>query len=148
MSWETILREVFKALARNRVRSLLTMLGIIMGVGSFICVVGVGKAGSSRVEDQLSKVGDNLIWVEAGSRARSGVRIGTRGIKTLIVGDSRAIVEQVPGVKSASPNVDGRIQAIYGNLNWGTQYRGVTPEFFEIRKWEFQLGGTFTQDDV
>src|SRR5437899_970920 len=148
MSFDTILREVFKALARNRIRSLLTMLGIIMGVGSFICVVGVGKAGSNRVEDQLSKVGDNLIWVEAGSRARSGVRIGTRGIKSLMVGDSRAVMEQVPGIKGASPNVDGRIQAVYGNLNWGTQYRGVSPEYFEIRKWEVDQGAAFTQDDL
>src|SRR5262249_43016095 len=135
MSWETIFHEVFKALARNRLRSLLTMLGIIMGVGSFICVVGVGRAGSSRVEDQLSKVGDNLIWVEAGSRARNGVRVGTRGTKTLTAGDAQAVLEQVPGIKSGSPNVDGRIQAIYGNLNWGRQYRGVSPEYFEIRKW-------------
>jgi putative ABC transport system permease protein len=148
MSFETILREVFKALARNRIRSLLTMLGIIMGVGSFICVVGVGKAGSGRVEDQLSKVGDNLIWVEAGSRARSGVRIGTRGIKTLMIGDSQAVLDQVPGIKSAAPNVDGRIQAVYGNLNWGTQYRGVSPDYFEIRKWDFERGGSFTQDDM
>jgi putative ABC transport system permease protein len=148
MSFETILREVFKALSRNRIRSLLTMLGIIMGVGSFICVVGVGKAGSSRVEDQLSKVGDNLIWVEAGSRARSGVRIGTRGIKTLMASDSQAVLDQVPGIKIASPNVDGHIQAVYGNLNWGTQYRGVSPEFFEIRKWDFESGSAFTQDDM
>ena len=119
-----------------------------MGVGSFICVVAVGNAGSSRVENQLSKVGDNLIWVEAGSRARNGVRIGSRGSKTLVMGDVQAVVEQVPGVKSASPNVDGHVQAVYGNLNWGTQYRGVSPEFFEIRKWDFRLGGAFTQDDV
>jgi putative ABC transport system permease protein len=124
------------------------MLGIIMGVGSFICVVAVGNAGSSRVEQQLSNVGDNLIWVEAGSRARSGVRIGSRGTKTLVVGDVRAVVDQVPGIKSASPNVDGRIQAVYGNLNWGTQYRGVSPEYFEIRKWNVRLGGAFTQDDM
>src|SRR5215510_1844618 len=148
MSFETILREVFKALARNRVRSLLTMLGIIMGVGSFICVVGVGKAGSSRVEDQLSKVGDNLIWVEAGSRARNGVRIGSRGTKSLMAGDAMAVLDQVPGVKSAAANVDGRIQAVYGNLNWGTQYRGVSPEYFEIRKWDLQDGTAFTQDDM
>jgi putative ABC transport system permease protein len=148
MTWETIFREVFRALVRNRIRSLLTMLGIIMGVGSFICVVAVGNAGSSRVEDQLSKVGDNLIWVEAGSRARSGVRIGSRGTKTLIAGDARAVLEQVPGIKAAAPNVDGRIQAVYGNLNWGTQYRGVSPEFFEIRKWEIRLGAAFTQDDM
>lgn len=119
-----------------------------MGVGSFICVVAVGNAGSSRVEAQLSKVGDNLIWVEAGSRARNGVRIGSRGTKTLTAGDSLAVRDQVPGVKSASPNVDGRIQAVYGNLNWGTQYRGVSPEYFEIRKWEMRLGAAFTQDDM
>jgi putative ABC transport system permease protein len=148
MFWETISREVYKALARNRLRSLLTMLGIIMGVGSFICVVGVGRAGSSRVEDQLSKVGDNLIWVEAGSRARNGVRVGSRGTKTLIAGDAQAVLEQVPGIKSAAPNVDGRIQAVYGNLNWGTQYRGVSPEYFDIRKWEVESGATFTQDDM
>jgi putative ABC transport system permease protein len=148
MSWESIFREVFRALVRNRIRSLLTMLGIIMGVGSFICVVGVGRAGSSRVEDQLSKIGDNLIWVEAGSRAKSGVRVGTRGIKTLVVGDAQAVMQQVPGVKSASPNVDGHIQTVYGNMNWGTQYRGVSPEYFEIRKWEIERGAAFTQDDV
>src|SRR6476660_8050386 len=148
MSLSVIFREALQALVRNRIRSLLTMLGIIMGVGSFICVVSVGNAGSSRVEQQLSNVGDNLIWVEAGSRARSGVRIGSRGTKTLMAGDARAVLEQVPGIKAAAPNVDGRIQAIYGNLNWGTQYRGVSPEFFEIRKWEIRVGAAFTQDDV
>jgi putative ABC transport system permease protein len=148
MQLSTIFREAVQALVRNRLRSLLTMLGIVMGVGSFICVVAVGRAGSSRVETQLSNVGDNLIWVEAGSRARSGVRIGSRGTKTLVEGDSRAVLDQVPGVKSASPNVDGRIQVVYGNLNWGTQYRGVSPEYFEIRKWSVRLGAVFTQDDM
>ena len=148
MQLSTIFREALQALVRNRVRSLLTMLGVVMGVGSFICVVAVGRAGSSRVETQLSNVGDNLIWVEAGSRARSGVRIGSRGTKTLVEGDSRAVLDQVPGVKSASPNVDGRIQVVYGNLNWGTQYRGVSPEYFEIRKWSVRLGAAFTQDDM
>ena len=148
MQLSTIFREALQALVRNRVRSLLTMLGIVMGVGSFICVVAVGRAGSSRVETQLSNVGDNLIWVEAGSRARSGVRIGSRGTKTLVEGDSRAVLDQVPGIKSASPNVDGRIQVVYGNLNWGTQYRGVSPEYFEIRKWVVRLGAAFTQDDM
>lgn len=143
-----IFREALQALVRNRIRSLLTMLGIIMGVGSFICVVAVGEAGSSRVEDQLSKVGDNLIWVEAGSRARNGVRIGSRGTKTLLAGDATAVLDQVPGVKSAAPNVDGRIQVVYSNLNWGTQYRGVGPEYFEIRKWEIREGSAFTQDDM
>ncbi len=148
MSLSTIIREALQALIRNRIRSLLTMLGIVMGVGSFICVVAVGNAGSSRVKDQLSKVGDNLIWVEAGARARNGVRVGSRGSKTLVAGDGQAVLEQVPGIKSVSPNVDGRIQAVYGNLNWGTQYRGVSPEYFEIRKWEVRTGAAFTQEDM
>jgi len=148
MYLSTIISEALQALVRNRIRSLLTMLGIIMGVGSFICVVAVGHAGSSRVQDQLSKVGDNLIWVEAGSRAVNGVRIGSRGTKTLVEGDVQAVLQQVPGIKSATPNVDGHVQVVYGNLNWGTQYRGVSPEFFEIRKWDFKLGGSFTQDDL
>jgi len=148
MSLSVIFREALQALVRNRIRSLLTMLGIIMGVGSFICVVSVGNAGSSRVETQLSNVGDNLVWVEAGSRARSGVRIGSRGTKTLMAGDGQAVLDQVPGVKSVSPNVDGRVQVVYGNLNWGTQYRGVSPDYFEIRKWEVRLGGAFTHDDM
>jgi putative ABC transport system permease protein len=148
MSFKLILHEALKALVKNRIRSLLTMVGIIMGVGSFICVVALGNAGSSRVEEQLSNVGDNLVWVEAGSRAGSGIRIGSRGTKSLMIGDSQAVLDQVPGIKSASPNVDGRIQAVYGNLNWGTQFRGVSPEYFEIRKWVVRWGAAFTQDDI
>jgi putative ABC transport system permease protein len=148
MFFDTIMREAFKALLRNKVRSVLTMLGIIAGVGSFICVVGVGEAGSKRVEDQLHNVGDNLVWLEAGGRARNGVRVGSRGSKTLTLGDCQAVLDQVPGIKSASPNVDGHIQVIYGNSNWGTQFRGVSPDYFEIRKWRIVLGSPFIEDDV
>jgi putative ABC transport system permease protein len=148
MFFDTIIREAFKALLRHKVRSILTMLGIIAGVGSFICVVGVGKAGSKRVEDQLHNVGDNLIWLEAGARARNGVRVGSRGSKTLTLGDCRAVLDEIPGIKSASPNVDGHIQVIYGDSNWGTQFRGVSPDYFEIRKWNIALGSPFIEDDV
>ncbi len=144
----TLLGEALSALLRNQLRSLLTMLGIIAGVGSFICVVGVGKAGSARVERQLHNVGDNLLWVEAGSRARNGVRIGSRGTKSLTLGDSQAVLDQIPGIKNASPNVDGHIQAVYQNQNWGTQYRGVSPDYFGIRKWTVGLGAAFTNEDV
>ena len=148
MLLDTIIPEAFKALLRNKVRSILTMFGIIAGVGSFICVVGVGEAGSKRVEDQLHNVGDNLIWLEAGARARNGVRVGSRGSKTLTLGDCRAVLDQIPGIKSASPNVDGHIQVIYGDSNWGTQFRGVSPDYFEIRKWNIALGSPFIEDDV
>jgi putative ABC transport system permease protein len=149
MNLKTILREAFAALNRNWVRSGLTIVGIAVGVGSFICVIAIGNAGSSSIEDQLQSLGDNFIWIEAGSRARNGMRMGARGSRTLVLGDAHAIMEQVPLIKSMSPNVDGRgIQVVYGGENWSTQYRGVTPEYLEIRRWTLRLGTFFTAADV
>jgi hypothetical protein len=87
----------------------------------------MGEAGTKKVEQQLQDVGDNMIWVEAGSRARNGIRLGARGTKSLIEADAKAVLEQVPLIKSAAMNVDGRVQIVYGNNNWNTTYRGVTP---------------------
>src|SRR5712671_1227340 len=143
-----IIREALRALVRNPIRSGLTMLGIIMGVASFICVVAVGNAGSAKVQDQLAKLGDNMIWVEAGSRAVSGVRVGARGTKTLIAEDGRAMAEQIPLIKSVGLNADGHLQTIYGNTNWGTTFRGVTPEYLQIKKWDLASGTTFDQNSV
>ena len=148
MNFKTILREAFTALNRNWVRSVLTILGIAVGVGSFICVIAIGNAGTSSIEDQLQSLGDNFVWIEAGSRARNGMRMGARGSRTLVLSDAHAIMEQVPLIKSMSPNVDGRIQVVYGGENWSTQFRGVTPEFLEIRRWTLRLGTFFTAGDV
>jgi len=126
----------------------LTILGIAVGVGSFICVIAIGNAGTSSIEDQLQSLGDNFVWIEAGSRARNGMRMGARGSRTLVLSDAHAIMEQVPLIKSMSPNVDGRIQVVYGGENWSTQFRGVTPEFLEIRRWTLRLGTFFTAGDV
>lgn len=117
MNFKTVLREAFVTLRRNWIRSVLTILGISVGVGAFICVVAIGNAGSSRIEDQLQSLGDNFIWVEAGSRARNGIRMGSRGTRSLILSDAQAILEQVPLIKSMSPNVDGHIQVVYGGEN-------------------------------
>ena len=127
---------------------MLTILGIAVGVGSFICVIAIGNAGTSSIEDQLQSLGDNFVWIEAGSRARNGMRMGARGSRTLVLSDAHAIMEQVPLIKSMSPNVDGRIQVVYGGENWSTQFRGVTPEFLEIRRWTLRLGTFFTAGDV
>jgi hypothetical protein len=96
MNFKTILREAFTALTRNWIRSVLTILGIAVGVGSFICVIAIGNAGTSSIEDQLQSLGDNFIWIEAGSRTRGGMRMGARGTRSLVLGDARAIMEQVP----------------------------------------------------
>jgi putative ABC transport system permease protein len=140
--------EAMKSLRRNLIRTVLTILGLVVGIAAFICVVGVGKAGSAKVEEQLEKLGDNMIWIEAGSRATNGVRFGTRETNSLKVEDANAILAEVPGLKRMSPNVDGRVQVIYGTQNWNTTYRGVAPEYFDIRKWEIQSGTIFTHDDV
>src|SRR6516165_8187306 len=144
----SIWTEAMKSLRRNLIRTVLTILGLVVGIAAFICVVGVGRAGSAKVEEQLTKLGDNMIWIEAGSRATNGVRFGTRETNSLKVEDATAIFAEVPGLKRMSPNVDGRVQVVYGTLNWNTTYRGVAPEYFDIRKWEIQSGTIFTHEDV
>jgi len=148
MNIKNIVREASAALRRNWVRSVLTILGISVGVGAFICVVAIGNAGSSSIEKQLQNLGDNFIWIEAGSRARNGVRYGARGDRTLILGDATAIAEQIPLIKAMSPNADGPIQVIFEGENWSTRFRGVTPEFLLIRRWDMRAGAFFTQADV
>jgi len=142
-----LMRSALVALLRNKMRSVLTVLGITIGIAAVICVVAIGKAGQARVEQQLNNLGDNLVWIEAGGRAVNGVRTGTHGTKSLTLGDAAAI-KQMPLIKSASPNVDGSIQIIYGNQNWFTQYRGISPEYFEIKRWYIDQGAAFSQDDV
>ncbi len=144
----TVFAESFRELARNKVRSALTVLGISVGIAAFICVVAIGNAGSARIEQQLRDLGDNMIWIEAGARSAGGVRVGSRGSRTLILEDAAAIQRQVPGIKSVVPNTDGHIQVVYGNLNWGTQYRGVSTEFPDVRRWDMKEGGFFTQEEV
>jgi putative ABC transport system permease protein len=144
----SIWTEAMKSLRRNLIRTVLTILGLVVGIAAFICVVGVGMAGSAKVEEQLQKLGDNMIWIEASSRATNGVRFGTRETNSLRVDDANAIFAEVPGLKSMSPDVDGRVQVVYGTQNWNTTYRGVASEYFDIRKWQLQSGTIFTHDDV
>jgi putative ABC transport system permease protein len=148
MNYESIIRSAFISLVRNKMRSALTVLGITIGIGAVICVVAIGKAGQIRVEQQLNNLGDNLVWIEEGGRAVNGVRTGTHGMNTLVLADAVAIKNQIPLIKSVSPNVDGSIQIIYGNQNWFTRYRGVSPEYFDIKRWQVALGAVFGPDDV
>ena len=148
MNYSALLRSAVVALLRNKMRSVLTVLGITIGIAAVICVVAIGKAGQARVEQQLNNLGDNFVWVEAGGRAVNGVRTGTHGTKSLVYADAVAIKNQVSLIKSVSPNVDGNIQIIYANQNWYTRYRGVSPEYFDIARWYIDQGAAFSQDDV
>jgi putative ABC transport system permease protein len=135
-------------LLRNKMRSSLTVLGITIGIAAVICVVAIGKAGQTQVEAQLANLGDNFVWIEAGGRAVNGRRTGNHATKTLTLADAAAIKSQISFIKAVSPNVDGSFQVVYGNANWYTGYRGVSPEYFDIKRWIMAQGAPFTQDDV
>jgi putative ABC transport system permease protein len=143
-----LLKSALLALLRNKTRSLLTVLGITIGIAAVICVVAIGKAGQARVEQALANLGDAFVWVEAGGRAVNGVRTGTRGTKSLTLADAVAIKSQIPLIKNVSPNVDASVQIVYGNQNWFMTFRGVSPEYFDIKRWAVEEGALFTQDDV
>jgi putative ABC transport system permease protein len=136
-----------RALGRNKLRTVLTMLGITIGIGAVICTVAIGEGGSNLVREQLVALGTNMVWVEAGGRNINGVRTGNGATKSLTVEDSVAI-RGLQLIASVAPNVDGPVQLVYANQNWYTTYRGVSPEYFPIRRWFLAKGALFTQQDV
>jgi putative ABC transport system permease protein len=143
-----IQRIALKALWQNTLRTGLTMLGIIIGVGAVICVVAIGEGASASVERAIRNIGANMIWVEAGGVSRNGVRTGAYGTSRLSVGDFEAIRDRVPLVTNVSPNVDARVQLVHGNQNWNTMIRGVLPTYLAMRDWNVTRGAAFTDLDV
>src|ERR671931_1423169 len=141
-------RLALKALSQNKLRTGLTMLGIIIGVGAVICVVAIGEGAAATVERAITNIGANMIWVEAGGVNRNGVRTGSFGTKTLVLADFEAIKEQISAVTNVTPQVDTRVQVVYGNQNWGTTVRGVGPEYLALKGWNLVRGGMYTDIDV
>jgi putative ABC transport system permease protein len=143
-----VLRIALRTLGRNKLRTALTLLGITIAISAVICTVAIGEGGSNLIRNQLLMLGDNFVWVEAGSRSLQGVRTGSLGSNTLRTDDMNAILQSIPLIKSASPQVDSRAQVVYGNQNWSTTYRGVSPEYLAIRRWEVEAGNAFSHEDV
>jgi putative ABC transport system permease protein len=143
-----VIRIALRALARNLLRSGLSMLGISIGVGAFICSVAVGQGAARQIEEQIRSLGENFIWIEAGNRNVNGVRTGTHGTQSLTLRDLYAIQQQIPLLAQVSPNVDLRVQVVFRNQNWATQVRGVTPAYVAVRGWRLARGTFFTEDDV
>jgi putative ABC transport system permease protein len=141
-------RESSRALWRNKVRSSLSVLGVTVGVASVVLVVGVGQAGSSRAMAQLQALGDNLVWIEAGSRNIAGVRTGSHGTNSLTMADAEAIRREVKLITRLTPQVDGNVGIIGPNKNWATRYRGETPDYLAIKRWPVALGASFSDEDV
>lgn len=143
-----VLRQAWRVLQRNRMRSALTVLGITIGIAAVICVVAIGQAGSRQYEEQLHNLGDNLVWIEAGGRNVNGVHTGTGATSTLTAGDADAILRQVPLISRVSPQVDGSFTVVYGSENWTTRYAGESPDYLDIRRWTIASGSNITDDDV
>ena len=143
-----ILRIAIRALTRNKMRSLLTMLGIIIGVGAVIATVGVGQGAQQQVQDQIASMGTNLLYVSAGSVNKGGIRLGGGATKTLVADDMKAILQEVPTIAEAAPGAGASAQVVADNQNWYTRVTGTEPQYFDIRNWDFAQGTNFTQDDV
>jgi putative ABC transport system permease protein len=141
------LRIALRALMANKMRSALTMLGIIIGVGAVIAMIAVGSGAKARIAEQIASMGSNLLIVMSGSSTSGGFRGGAGTVPTLTVDDAKAIQAEVPEVKYVSPGISGVAQVVYGNQNWSTIINGGAPEILEIRGWSLSSGRSFTQQE-
>lgn len=148
MSLANLIRIALKALQRNKLRAFLTMLGIIIGVGSVIVMVAIGQGSKQSIHDQLSNMGTNMITVQPASNLSGGVRIAGSSFQTLTSKDIIALKATVKNISELSPAVTSRGQAINGALNWPTTMSGVSPEYLDIRKLSVRDGIAFTANDV
>jgi putative ABC transport system permease protein len=142
------LRIALRALRVNKMRSALTMLGIIIGVGAVIAMIAVGSGAKQRIAEQIASMGSNMLIVLSGSSTSGGLRFGTGTVPTLTVDDAKAILNEIPTVKYVSPILGGVAQVVFGNQNWSTIVNGATPEVLQIRDWPLASGRPFTQQDV
>ena len=148
MFFGNVLRAAGGALWRNRLRTGLTLLGITIGIGAVICTVALGAGSEAQIHEQLAAIGDNLVWVENGNRNVAGVRTGAGGFNKLTGEDMQAIVAEVPEITRCAPQADSRVQIVAGNQNWSTQFRGINPDYFPIKKWVVARGTMFSDVDV
>jgi len=143
-------KVALRALSRNKLRSSLTMLGIIIGVGAVIAMVGIGQGASSSIQSQIANLGDNMLFVMSGSMNTGGMRGGAGSNNTLTPEDSDAIERECPSVRAVSPGVRANGQLVFGNQNWvaSSGIQGTNEKFADIRKWDIASGEFFTEADV
>jgi len=137
-----------KALRLNMLRSILTALGIIIGVAAVIIMVAIGAGAEARVEMIIRSMGANLMIILPGSSNTAGVRQGRGSRPTISEDDAAAIRSEIPSVHSAAPSIRGQAQFIYGNLNWQTQIFGATRDYLDAREWPVARGRAFTDDEI
>jgi putative ABC transport system permease protein len=146
--WFMTFRIALRALARNKLRSFLTMLGIIIGVGAVIAMVAIGEGAKATIRSQIASLGTNVLIILPGTLSQGGVRTGSGGVNTLTDSDAKAIVREIPAVAFASPALRRGEQVVAANLNWGTLVQGVAPEIQQIRDWEVVEGRFLHDGDI
>ena len=142
------LKISMRALRVNKMRSALTMLGIVIGVGAVIAMLAVGTGARQRISEQISSIGSNLIMVLSGASSAGGIRMGAGTQPTLSLGDSDAIQKEASSVQEVAPILGGVAQVVYGNQNWSTGVTGTSPSMLKVRDWNLSAGRPFTDDDV
>ena len=141
-------RIALRSLRVNKLRTALTMLGIVIGVGAVIAMVAVGAGAQARVAEQIQSLGSNLIIVLSGSTTSGGIRLGHGTQLTITEDDATAIAREVPAVQAAAPSMRGSAQVVFGNLNWSTVIQGVTPEYAAAREWPVITGRGVSPEDL
>ncbi|MEW6327307.1 MAG: ABC transporter permease [Thermodesulfobacteriota bacterium] len=144
----TSLKIALYALKANKLRSLLTMLGIIIGVAAVVAMVAIGSGASAQIARQIASVGSNLLIVIPGATTAGGVRMGAGTVTTLTLSDAKAIRGECPSVARVAPVWSGVAQAVYGNQNWSTGVTGTVPAMLSIRDWPLEAGRAFTEQEV
>jgi putative ABC transport system permease protein len=147
MTYTDCVRASITALRANLLRSILTSLGIIIGISSVIAMVAIGAGAESRVKESIESLGSNIMIVLNGSRTTGGARGGTGSNTTLTEEDAQALQRDVPSVEVAAPSVQGRFQLVFGNTNWSTGIQGITEEYMIARNWQIDQGRAFSDTE-
>lgn len=148
MNIGNLIKVAISSLFRNKMRTALTMLGIVIGIASVIAMVSIGQASTQSVKSELSSMGSNMIMIMPARQQRGGVDMGMSSSKTLDNKDLQALQEKTRYVAAVSPMVSSNAQLIYGNNNHSCSINGVSAAYLDIRKYEIQEGVMFTDEDV
>lgn len=143
-----LLRLALRAIKRNKMRSFLTMLGIIIGVAAVIAMIAIGQGSKQSIQSQISAMGSNMITIRPNSTVQGGARLDVSSVQTLSEPDVTALEKQAEYISGVSPSVSSRGQVINGSNNWTTNMQGVSPDYLSIRGWPLQDGANFTAQDV
>lgn len=148
IDFNSTLKISLRSLKVNKMRSVLTSLGIIIGVAAVIIMLSIGEGAKQRITKDIESMGSNILMIMSGSSTSGGVRMGSGSQPTLTLKDSQAIAKNCPSVKISAPIVSGVQQLVYSNQNWSTSVYGITPDYMEVQLWEIQDGRALTNEDI